>query len=147
MKPLSPRPWRNAVTKPAHRASGEPLLRKPITGFGGCCPRKASGQIVTPPSRNINSRRFSVSKCTGYHCPGTGSARIANRRPAGQRFTAMQDFAGPSVGSGAEVPSGGGVECVRYAPLNGPYLKRLRRRSRARSRPYRLARVPCVRSC
>jgi hypothetical protein len=35
----------------------------------------------------------------------------------------MQDFAGPSVGSGAEVPSGGGVECVRYAPLNGPLVE------------------------
>ena len=40
-------------------ASGEKLLRNPITGIVGCCARAASGHAAAaPPSSVMNSRRF-----------------------------------------------------------------------------------------
>jgi len=51
------RPWRNAAANGPYPL-GVSLLRNPITGIAGCCPRAASGHVAAaPPSAANNSRR------------------------------------------------------------------------------------------
>jgi hypothetical protein len=55
-KPVASKPFRNG-TRHGASASGERLLRYPITGIGSCCARAASGQVVAaPPSTDMNCR-------------------------------------------------------------------------------------------
>ena len=59
--------------KSARMASGDALLRNPITGIAGCCARAASGHAAAaPPRRLMNSRRrISAPKLRGRHCIGS----------------------------------------------------------------------------
>src|SRR5262249_34129792 len=56
--PVSPRPWRKALTRLANTA-GDSGPRYPITGIAGCCARAVSGHVAAAaPQRVINSRRL-----------------------------------------------------------------------------------------
>jgi hypothetical protein len=56
--PVSASPRLNAAVKCA-LASGDLVLRNPITGIAACCARAATGHAAaTPPSSVMNSRRF-----------------------------------------------------------------------------------------
>jgi hypothetical protein len=39
-------------------ASGDVLLRKPITGIAFCCARMVRAAVIAPPSKRRNSRRL-----------------------------------------------------------------------------------------
>src|SRR5215472_9177966 len=50
-----------------NRALAEKLLRKPIVGTSGRCPRAASGHNAAPLTRGMNSRRLMASSFEGRH--------------------------------------------------------------------------------
>ena len=87
-KPASFRPWRNPRDTSVN-ASGDWLLRKPITGIAGCCARAASGQAAAAPPRSVMNARRPRPRVPAERAPGcarSGTTLDREREP-GPRAT------------------------------------------------------------
>ena len=87
-KPASFRPRRNPRDTSVN-ASGDWLLRKPITGIAGCCARAASGQAAAAPPRSVMNARRPRPRVPAERAPGcarSGTTLDREREP-GPRAT------------------------------------------------------------